>query len=48
MEKLRPVCRFDPEKPEMYRNSRLLRDVLTAAIPSLIPPGDAAEESYGY
>jgi FlaA1/EpsC-like NDP-sugar epimerase len=35
VEKIKPVCRLDPRKPEMYRNSGLLRDLLKAAIPSL-------------
>jgi FlaA1/EpsC-like NDP-sugar epimerase len=36
-EKLKPVCRFDPEKPEMYRDSALLREILKEAVPSLAP-----------
>ncbi|MDR2028743.1 MAG: polysaccharide biosynthesis protein [Treponema sp.] len=48
MEKLGPICRFDPEKPGMYRNSKLLRHTLEAAIPSLIRPKASAEEVYGY
>jgi FlaA1/EpsC-like NDP-sugar epimerase len=35
MEALRPVCRFDPQRPGMYRNADLLRAVLRDAIPSL-------------
>jgi FlaA1/EpsC-like NDP-sugar epimerase len=35
---LRPVCKFDREKPEQYRDSALLREILHAAIPSLIMP----------
>jgi FlaA1/EpsC-like NDP-sugar epimerase len=38
MHKLRPICRFDPEKPGMYRNNSLLRRVLQEAIPSLSIP----------
>lgn len=34
-EKLRPVCYFDPQKPQMYRNSELLRELLAESIPSL-------------
>jgi FlaA1/EpsC-like NDP-sugar epimerase len=34
-ERLKPVCRFDPQKPEMYRNSGLLREILKEAVPSL-------------
>jgi FlaA1/EpsC-like NDP-sugar epimerase len=49
METLSPICRFDPEKPGMYRNSRLLREALAAAIPSLVSPqGIPAEGVYGY
>jgi len=35
MEKIKPVCRFNPEYPQMYRDSDLLRAVLKAAIPSM-------------
>jgi FlaA1/EpsC-like NDP-sugar epimerase len=42
---LKPVCKFDREKPEQYRNSALLRKILHAAIPSLIMPDQAG--SYG-
>jgi FlaA1/EpsC-like NDP-sugar epimerase len=49
MEQLGPICRFDPEKPGMYRNDKLLRDILAEAIPGLFRPGEAsAEEVYGY
>jgi FlaA1/EpsC-like NDP-sugar epimerase len=34
MEKLRPVCRFDPQKPGQYRNTALLREILAEAIPA--------------
>jgi FlaA1/EpsC-like NDP-sugar epimerase len=34
MEKLRPVCRFDPSQSEKYRNSDLLREILKDSIPS--------------
>jgi FlaA1/EpsC-like NDP-sugar epimerase len=33
-EKLRPICRFDPSKPEKYRDSELLREILAEHIPS--------------
>jgi FlaA1/EpsC-like NDP-sugar epimerase len=36
MEKLSPICRFDPEKPGAYRNVALLRKLLQEAIPTLI------------
>ncbi|MDR2246317.1 MAG: polysaccharide biosynthesis protein [Treponema sp.] len=47
---LRPICRFDREKPEEYRNSALLRKILHQALPSLIMPspssaGHADEET---
>jgi FlaA1/EpsC-like NDP-sugar epimerase len=35
VEKIKPVCHWDPDKPEMYRNSGILRDLLKEAIPSL-------------
>lgn len=34
-EKLKPICYFDPQKPRMYRNSELLRELLAESIPSL-------------
>jgi FlaA1/EpsC-like NDP-sugar epimerase len=34
-ESLRPICRFDPEQPEKYRNAALLRSILQEAIPSM-------------
>jgi FlaA1/EpsC-like NDP-sugar epimerase len=43
-EKLRPVCRFDKDNPEKYRNSDLLREILREAIPSLAIPDDSAEK----
>jgi FlaA1/EpsC-like NDP-sugar epimerase len=48
---LRPICTFDPKKPEQYRDSRLLRNILHEAIPTLIMPEPsrvlAAEGAYG-
>jgi FlaA1/EpsC-like NDP-sugar epimerase len=44
-EALTPVCKFDREKPEQYRNSALLREILHAAIPTLIMPDQAG--TYG-
>jgi FlaA1/EpsC-like NDP-sugar epimerase len=32
---LRPICRFDPRHPEMYRNAAMLRAILTEAIPGM-------------
>jgi FlaA1/EpsC-like NDP-sugar epimerase len=37
LEKLWPVVRFDPAKPEQYRDAALLREILEEAIPSLMP-----------
>jgi FlaA1/EpsC-like NDP-sugar epimerase len=34
-EKLRPVCYYDPQRPRMYRNAELLRELLAESIPSL-------------
>jgi FlaA1/EpsC-like NDP-sugar epimerase len=34
IEKIKPVCRLDPERPELYRNSEALRELLQNAIPS--------------
>ncbi|MCL1993983.1 MAG: polysaccharide biosynthesis protein [Spirochaetes bacterium] len=35
VDELRPICRFDPLRPEAYRDSRLLRNLLKEAIPSM-------------
>jgi len=35
MENIRPICRFDPERPEVYRNDGLLRALLRNAIPAM-------------
>jgi len=35
LEKLHPVCFFHPDKPEVYRNRRILRSLLRAAVPTL-------------
>jgi FlaA1/EpsC-like NDP-sugar epimerase len=35
VDELRPICRYDPCRPEAYRDSELLRAVLKEAIPSL-------------
>ncbi|MDR2134484.1 MAG: polysaccharide biosynthesis protein [Treponema sp.] len=40
IEKLKPVCRLDPRKPEMYRDGVLLKEILKEAIPSLAPGGN--------
>jgi FlaA1/EpsC-like NDP-sugar epimerase len=44
-EALTPICKFDREKPEQYRNSALLRKILHGAIPTLIMPDQAG--AYG-
>jgi FlaA1/EpsC-like NDP-sugar epimerase len=36
LEKLRPLIRLDPEKPDQYRNTVLLREILENAVPSLM------------
>jgi FlaA1/EpsC-like NDP-sugar epimerase len=28
LEDLRPICRYDPQKPEVYRNAELLKNIL--------------------
>lgn len=38
IERLEPVCFFDPEKPEDYRARRLLREILAEYIPTLPVP----------
>jgi FlaA1/EpsC-like NDP-sugar epimerase len=35
MEELKPVCRFDPNQPQKYRDSSLLRAALENAIPGM-------------
>jgi len=35
MEEIKPICRFDPQRPDQYRNTYLLRSVLGGAIPSM-------------
>jgi len=39
MEKLRPVCGFDPTQAEKYRDSELLRNILREHIPSYASEG---------
>ena len=41
---LRPICQFDHEKPERYRDSALLRKILHEAVPSLITPASAGRD----
>jgi FlaA1/EpsC-like NDP-sugar epimerase len=35
MEKVKPICQFDPERSKMYRNSSMLRTILQNEIPSM-------------
>jgi FlaA1/EpsC-like NDP-sugar epimerase len=35
IEKLRPICKYDPAQPDCYRDSGLLRKLLAEAVPSL-------------
>jgi FlaA1/EpsC-like NDP-sugar epimerase len=35
MEEIKPICRFDPEQPDKYRNGDLLRSILRNAIPTM-------------
>ena len=37
LDELRPVCRFDPKRPGIYRDSEFLRALLREAIPSMRP-----------
>ncbi|GHV75451.1 capsular polysaccharide biosynthesis protein [Spirochaetia bacterium] len=52
LEKLSPVVRFDPSRPEQYRDTALLREILEDAIPSLMPlrlaQGAVQETVHGY
>jgi FlaA1/EpsC-like NDP-sugar epimerase len=36
MEEIKPICRFDPQRPSQYRDVDLLRNVLRSAIPSMM------------
>jgi FlaA1/EpsC-like NDP-sugar epimerase len=35
LKKLKPVCRFDPDRPDQYRNTENLLEILGSAFPSL-------------
>ena len=35
MDALAPVCRYDPARPDLYRNGEALRDILAEAIPGM-------------
>lgn len=53
LEKMKPICFFDSEKKQMYRNMEMLIEILRAAVPSLDEfyscnenkKGDASESS---
>jgi len=36
IERIRPICRFDPAHPDVYRNSELLRSILAEQFPGLL------------
>jgi FlaA1/EpsC-like NDP-sugar epimerase len=38
LEALRPICSYDPERPEVYRDRRLLRAALRQAVPTVMIP----------
>jgi FlaA1/EpsC-like NDP-sugar epimerase len=40
LERLRPICFFDPAHPQAYRNRRMLRETLKRIIPDLRLPAD--------
>lgn len=40
---LRPICYFDPNRPEVYRNRRELRAALAGYVPTLNVPNDEPE-----
>jgi FlaA1/EpsC-like NDP-sugar epimerase len=35
MDEIKPICRFDPQRPSMYRDNELLRVILRTAIPTM-------------
>jgi FlaA1/EpsC-like NDP-sugar epimerase len=41
MDELKPICRFDPQRAFMYRDSEILRAVLRSAIPTMCQVSDA-------
>jgi FlaA1/EpsC-like NDP-sugar epimerase len=45
MEAIKPICRFDPRQPQMYRDSELLRTVLRSAIPTMRPEPAVQEQA---
>jgi FlaA1/EpsC-like NDP-sugar epimerase len=44
MEEIKPICRFDPQRANMYRNADLLRNVLSNAIPTMHAEQPAVQE----
>jgi len=40
LEGLRPICRFDPDRPNLYRDKVLLKQLLHDFIPTVIMPKD--------
>jgi len=47
MEDLKPICRFDPQQPQKYRDSNLLRAVLENFIPEMVRSHTAAQRHSG-
>ena len=43
LERLKPICSFDPSNEKAYRNRRLLRDILNNQIPTVRTPEDEPE-----
>jgi FlaA1/EpsC-like NDP-sugar epimerase len=43
LEELEPICWFDPGRPELYRNRRVLRRTLARRLPTLETPDDEPE-----
>ena len=43
IEKIRPICRFDPANPDVYRNSELLRSILAEQFSGLVPAEPPAQ-----
>ncbi len=43
LDRLRPICFHDPEKPSVYRNKRELRRVLEEVIPGIAPSSEEME-----
>jgi hypothetical protein len=41
LDKLRPICKFDPGNAALYRDARLLRRILKSAVPGLVIPEES-------